>query len=186
VPFIFYDLLKFQILVNFPHWVQVQWVPRIFVENPNRMIRPYVPTDFDALIHLLRLNTPAYFGAAEEPHFATFLKSDPTCFFVIERQEMVVSCAGYRYQAATQTGQVSWFVFHPHYQRQGLGKEMLQYCLEGLREKAPEKIIVRTSQLVEGFFAQAGFVTTLIDKDYWSPGYDLYLMELKKAIPKPG
>jgi [ribosomal protein S18]-alanine N-acetyltransferase len=143
------------------------------------MIRPYASADFDVLIQLLRLNTPAYFGEEEEAHFATFLKSDPVGFFVIERRGIVVGCAGYSYQAATQTGQVSWFVFHPDYQRQGLGKEILNFCLACLREKAPETIIVRTSQLVEGFFAQAGFVTTLIDEDYWAPGYDLYLMELK-------
>lgn len=144
------------------------------------MIRSYQKEDYGKLIHLMQLNTPAYFGEEEEAHLIGFLKSEPTCFFVIEQEGLVVGCAGYSLLADTQTGQVSWFIFHPHYQRQGLGRKMLDYCLEQLQKNNKlGKIIVRTSQLVEGFFARAGFKTTRIETDYWAPGFDLYFMELK-------
>lgn len=146
------------------------------------MIRPYQQGDYDQLIHLMRLNTPSFFGVEEEEHLVRFLTSDPANFFVLEQGSIVVGCAGYGFLEGGLTGQVSWFIFHPDYQGQGLGRKALDYCLVRLQEdKNLKKIIVRTSQLVEGFFARAGFRTTKIEKDYWAPGFDLYFMELIPA-----
>ena len=143
------------------------------------MIRPFNVADTASLLQLFSWNTPEYFGEEELPHFETYLASSPTNFFVMEIDGIVVGCAGYGYHAATHTGQVSWFVFHPEYQGQGLGTKILNFCLIQLKkEQEMQKIIVRTSQLVEGFFSKAGFKTTHQEKDYWAPGYDLYLMEL--------
>jgi N-acetylglutamate synthase-like GNAT family acetyltransferase len=146
------------------------------------MIRPYHPTDYAILLEMWRLNTPTYFGPEEEPHFVEFLTTHTTPFYVIEQSGSVVGCAGYRYEEATHTGQVSWFVFHPRVQGQGLGRQMLHYCLDRLREFPDlQKIIVRTSQMAAGFFAKSGFVTVYIEKDHWAPGFDLYLMEHQKT-----
>lgn len=142
------------------------------------MIRPYQTSDYDTLIQLMRLNTPAFFGVEEEAHLVTFLQSNPPFFFVLEEEKVIVGCAGYSYQADTHTGQVSWFIFHPDYQGRGLGRRILNFCMDRLREKpALLKIVVRTSQLAEGFFASAGFKTTYQEQDYWAPGFDLYVME---------
>jgi N-acetylglutamate synthase-like GNAT family acetyltransferase len=143
------------------------------------MIRPFQVTDTAPLLQLFRWNTPEYFGEEEVAHFEIYLASQPTDFFVMELDKVIVGCAGYSYQEAILTGQVSWFVFHPEYQGQGLGTKILNFCLAQLKkEQKMQKIIVRTSQLVEGFFSKAGFKTTYKEKDYWAPGYDLYVMEL--------
>ncbi len=143
------------------------------------MIRPFSIADTASLLQLFSWNTPEYFGEEELPHFETYLAGKPTDFFVMEIDKVIVGCAGYGYQEETQIGQVSWFVFHPQYQGRGLGKEILDFCLAQLQQQQDmQKVIVRTSQLVEGFFSKAGFKTTSIEKDYWAPGYDLYLMEL--------
>jgi N-acetylglutamate synthase-like GNAT family acetyltransferase len=149
------------------------------------MIRPFQMTDTAALLQLFSWNTPEYFGEEEVAHFETYLASKPTDFFVMELDNVIVGCAGYGYQEDNCTGQVSWFVFHPEYQGQGLGREILNFCLAQLSQhQEMQKVIVRTSQLVEGFFSKAGFKTTHIEKDYWAPGYDLYVMELQHLFTK--
>lgn len=142
------------------------------------MIRPFQLVDIERLLQLFRWNTPQYFGEEELAHFEAFLRSTPTDFYVMEVDAIIVGCAGYAYQKDTRTGQVSWFVFHPEHQGRGLGRQILNFCLDKLgKHQEMQKVIVRTSQLVEGFFSKAGFKTTYIEKDYWAPGYDLYLME---------
>lgn len=143
------------------------------------MIRPFQIADTASLLQLFQWNTPKYFGEEEVAHFETFLASNPSDFFVMEQDGIVVGCAGYGYKPDSCIGQVSWFVFHPDYQGQGLGRKILDFCLTQLQvHKDIEKVIVRTSQLVDGFFSKAGFKTIYVKKDYWAPGYDLYTMEL--------
>lgn len=144
------------------------------------MIRTYQPEDKQALIDLLRLNTPKYFAAEEEKDFVQYLAQHGEEHFVWEENGRVLGCAGCNWYPDSNEGRVAWFIVDPQTQGRGIGKNLLNYCLDQLKKNpATRKIIVRTSQFAEGFFAKGGFETERHEKDFWSPGYDLVYMTME-------
>ncbi len=144
------------------------------------MIRTYTPVDEEQLLVLLRLNTPKYFAPEEEEDFVGYLGKHTDEHFVWEEDGKILGCAGCNWYPDSNDGRVAWFVVDPKTQGRGIGMGLLNYCLDQLKTNpATKKIIVRTSQFAEGFFAKGGFVTERREKDYWSPGYDLVLMTIE-------
>ncbi|MEL6834298.1 MAG: GNAT family N-acetyltransferase [Bacteroidota bacterium] len=144
------------------------------------MIRTYQPTDQDRLLELLRLNTPAYFAPEEEADFIRYLGLHPDEHYVWEENGIVLGCAGGNWYPNSDDGRVSWFIVDPNTQGKGVGMKLLGHCLDQLRTNPKTKvIIVRTSQMAEGFFARGGFKTVRKEKDYWAPGFDLVYMEMR-------
>jgi len=60
-------------------------------------IRNYQDTDQEALVKLLRLNTPKYFDPSEEENFVRFLEKGKEDYFVLEKKGQVVGCGGINY-----------------------------------------------------------------------------------------
>ena len=145
------------------------------------MIRPYQETDKAKLIDLLRLNTPKYFAPAEEEDFVQYLIKHESEHYVFEDTDgTILGCAGGNWYPESTDGRVAWFIVDPQAQGRGVGMALLQHCLEVLRSNpATTKVIVRTSQFAEGFFAKGGFTFQYREEDYWAPGYDLVLMDLE-------
>lgn len=140
-------------------------------------IRAYQPKDFDALIHLLQLNTPKYFAKEEEADFSTYLKTKLEHYFVLELKEQIIGSGGVNFKSEN-VGIISWGMIHPAFQHKGYGSKLLNFRLNLLLSNPKiEKIIVRTTQLVFPFYQKSGFTLLKIEKDYWGPGFDLYLME---------
>ena len=147
------------------------------------MIRVYVPEDQEILLDLLRLNTPAYFAPEEEAEFVEYLGLHPHEHYVWEEGQQVLGCAGCSWYPNSDDGRVAWFIVDPQAQGKGIGRGLLQHCLERLRTNpATIRVIVRTSQLAEGFFASGGFQVERREKDYWAPGFDLVYMTM--ILPK--
>ncbi|MGO1584912.1 GNAT family N-acetyltransferase [Mesonia sp.] len=139
-------------------------------------IRVYREKDQPALVALLKLNTPTYFSVEEEKDFITYLETEREDYFVVELAHKIVGCGGINTEG--NIGILSWAFIHPQYQQQGIGNQLITYRIKHLlQQKKSSKIIVRTSQLVYPFFEKNGFKVMQVEKDYWSKGFDLYLME---------
>ncbi|MBD1398520.1 GNAT family N-acetyltransferase [Pontibacter sp. JH31] len=143
------------------------------------MIRPYATTDREALLHILRLNTPRYFAPEEEADFAAYLDEHLEAYFVVEQAGQIVGAGGLNYFDDNTWARISWDLIHPDFQGQGIGKALTQFRIEEARKQPNLRLIqVRTSQLVYPFYQKLGFVLEKVEKDFWAVGFDLYQMNL--------
>lgn len=141
-------------------------------------IRDYTAVDKDAVLDLLRLNTPKYFAFEEEQDFVDYLENEIEYYYVLELNSKIVGCGGFNFSGDYSTGKISWDIFHPDYQGQSLGTKLLNFRIQKLKEfEVVKKITVRTSQLVYRFYEKSGFKLLEVVKDYWAPGFDLYKLE---------
>ncbi|MBL0913315.1 MAG: GNAT family N-acetyltransferase [Bacteroidia bacterium] len=147
------------------------------MEPGKYLIRSYTQADEAAVIALLRLNTPQYFAPEEEEDLRRYLRQGSEQYFVLEYAGEIAGCGGFNLLKEERTGRISWDIFHPTYQGLGLGTTLTRFRIEKLRANA-DHIVVRTSQLAYRFYEKQGFVLREKVKDFWAPGYDLYLMEL--------
>lgn len=145
------------------------------------MIRPYTPADLNAVLDLLKLNTPEYFHPSEEKDFIDYLNHKIDAYFVVEDQGNIVGCGGYNLGFNEgKTARISWDMIHPNAQGAGVGSFLTNYRIETLkRQTGVEKIVVRTSQLAYLFYAKFEFKLDSIIEDYWSHGYHLYEMSIQ-------
>lgn len=143
------------------------------------MIRKYTPADKEQLLQLIRLNTPAYFGPSEEEDFIYYLDNELEDYYVLEQDGGIVGCGGINYKPAEQTAVISWDMFHPGMQGRGLGRKLVQHRIEHVKaDPSYTRMIVRTSQHTDKFYAKMGFQLKEVVNDYWAPGFDLYYMEM--------
>jgi len=148
--------------------------------NMNTSIRPYQSSDKEALLNLLRLNTPAFFSPEEEVDLVYYLDHEVEYYYVLEVNQQLVGAGGINFSGNPAIGKISWDFLHPDFQGKGLGALLLTYRIEKLKTFAGlQKIIVRTSEQAHGFYEKSGFILLEIRKDYWAKGFDLYLMEYK-------
>ncbi len=145
----------------------------------NYFLREYSVKDKPLLLHLLHLNIPIYFAEEELADFEHYLANKIELYFVIVYENKLVGGGGINFENAINMAKISWDVFHPAFQKIGLGRELLQYRINVLTEMDKiKKVVVRTSQVAYKFYEKKGFKVTKIVTDYWAPGFDLYYMEL--------
>ncbi|MEZ4774019.1 MAG: N-acetyltransferase [Bacteroidia bacterium] len=150
------------------------------MNQPTITIREYQHTDQPAVLTLLRLNTPDFFSPEEESDLIYYLENEIEYYFVIETDGQICGCGGFNFSGNHAVGKISWDIIHPDFQGKSLGKTLLKYRIERLKEFAEvETIIVRTSQLVYKFYEKVGFQLVETVKDYWAKGFDLYKMEYR-------
>ena len=135
------------------------------------VIREYEPADKEAVMELLRLNTPRYFAPEEAADLDAYLERERELYYVLLHEERIVGCGG-------TVGKISWDMVHPQYRGKSLGTRLLRHRIEKLEAmRSVRRITVRTSQLAFGFYEKRGFELKGIEKDYWAEGFDLYRME---------
>jgi len=143
------------------------------------LIRPYAPSDKEAVLSLLRLNTPAYFATSEEGDFVHYLHHELELYYVLELNREIVGCGGINFADNKTHGRISWDMFHPAHQGKGLGSQLTRFRINRLKEMDGIRLIsVRTSQLAFQFYEKLGFELKESVKDYWAPGFDMYRMEI--------
>ena len=144
------------------------------------MIRSYSSSDKPALLNLIRLNTPAYFAPEEATDFDTYLDNEIEDYFVVVQEGTIIGCGGINYEPNVNAAVISWDIIHPDYQGKGIGKELLHFRINKIKEKNEyAQIIVRTAQFTFDFYKKAGFQLTETKKDYWAKGIDLYFMTME-------
>lgn len=144
-----------------------------------RVIRSYTLDDRKKVIGLLRLNTPKFFNKAEEEDLLLYLEHHLEDYFVVEFNGHIIGAGGINYFPENREARISWDLIHPDYQSKGVGKELLQHRFQKIKSQPYfTRVVVRTSQLVNGFYEKMGFSTENVQKDYWAPGLDLYVMKM--------
>ena len=141
-------------------------------------IRKVLKQDYEAIIKLLKLNTPLYFAEKEEKDLVYYLENHAENFFVVEMKKDILGCGGFNFSDDLKVGKLSWDIFHPQHQGKGFGTLLTHFRINKLKTYPTVKTIsVRTSQLVYPFYEKFGFKTKEIIKDYWAVGFDLYRMD---------
>ena len=144
------------------------------------MIREYSSEDKEHLLSLIRLNTPEYFDSSEEADLIFYLDNEVEDYFVVEENETIVGCGGINYSEEENAAVISWDIIHPDHQGKGIGRKLLEFRINHVKEYSNYKtIVVRTSQLTDKFYEKLGFKLEFVKKDYWAKGYDLYQMKLE-------
>ncbi len=140
-------------------------------------IREYETNDKEAVMDLLRLNTPEFFAAEEEHDLKNYLENERELYYVLVYDDKIVGCGGINFEDSTTTGKISWDIFNPDYQGKSLGTRLLKHRIEKLQSiDSIQKIMVRTSQVAYKFYEKQGFELLEISKDYWAEGFDMYNM----------
>ncbi len=142
------------------------------------VIRPYHINDKKELVAIFMRNTPKYFDPKESRDFETYLQEFKNTYLTVLYQNKIVGGAGYYAMESDNSGRVTWIFFHPDYTGLGLGKKVMDHCLERLNANPiVRKLVVTTSQLAYTFFEKFGYQLVRSEKDHWGPGLDLYVME---------
>ncbi|MFL5753612.1 MAG: GNAT family N-acetyltransferase [Bacteroidia bacterium] len=140
------------------------------------MIRAYTPADKPALIEIFNSNVPKYFAPEEQDDLHACVAETGVSYFVLEKKGKVVGSGGIVVNE-DDTVSICWGMIHNSYHKTGLGKQLLEFRLQKLKELYPGKdVIVNTSQATELFFTKYGFKTIYTENDYWSKGLHLYQM----------
>lgn len=135
-------------------------------------------SDKGQLLEIIELNIPKYFAPEEKEDFETYLENKIDEYFVLTLNDKIVGSGGINYTESLTTAKISWDMIHSAYHNKGLGRLLLKHRLEHIKtQNKVKRIVVRTSQMANGFYQKQGFELKEIIKDYWSKGYDLYLME---------
>ena len=143
------------------------------------VIREYEPADKEAVMELLRLNTPRYFAPEEAADLDAYLERERELYYVLLHEERIVGCGGINFADGGTVGKISWDMVHPQYRGKSLGTRLLRHRIEKLEAmRSVRRITVRTSQLAFGFYEKRGFELKGIEKDYWAEGFDLYRMSV--------
>ncbi|SDL31475.1 N-acetylglutamate synthase, GNAT family [Salinimicrobium catena] len=141
------------------------------------MIRAYQPTDKEAVLQLIRLNTPEYFAPAEEAELSLYLDEDSRYYFVVEEDGKIIGAGGINFFPEESLARISRDLIHPDHQGRGIGGKLTQFRIAEIKKRTPvTEVQVRTSQLVYKFYEKQGFEVQNIVKDFWAPDYHLYDM----------
>ncbi|WP_242928985.1 GNAT family N-acetyltransferase [Pontibacter vulgaris] len=147
------------------------------------MIRPYSKEDKNALVALLRLNTPLYFDESEENDFLAYLDNHLDNYFIVEENGEIIGSGGINYFPEEKLARISWDIIHPDYQGKGIGTKLTKYRIDEIRKnQSINSILVRTTQLVYKFYQKLGFKLEKTEKDFWAKGFDLYQMRLELEL----
>ena len=90
------------------------------VEMNITTIREYQPTDKNAVIDLIRQNTPAYFAPKEEADFSNYLDSERELYFVLLLNKKVVGCCVINFKNDKAILKISLHIINPQYQGKSL------------------------------------------------------------------
>ena len=105
-------------------------------------IREYQPTDKNAVIDLIRQNTPAYFAQEEEADFSNYLDSERELYFVLLFNNEIVGCGGINFTEDKTCGKISWDIIHPQHQGKSLGTQLLRDIPKIIKFKATNSLRV--------------------------------------------
>lgn len=152
----------------------------------NHLIRPYKENDKAACLNAFISNVPLYFTEDEVLDYGNFLDnyiikqnhSDyRTNYFVLLIEGQLVACGGFgdRYLDGKLT--LTWGLVHIDFHKKGLGKELLLYRLNRIKEQFPDSSVsIDTIQHSAGFFEKYGFKTIKITNDFYAQGLHRYDM----------
>ena len=125
----------------------------------------YFPSDKEAVLKLIRLNTPMYFALEEEADLSEYLDNEREYYYVLLSGMDIIGCGGINIADNGTRGKISWDIIHPDWQGHSLGSLLLKYRINVLKSMGIDRITVRTSQVTYQFYLKQGFILKSIKKD---------------------
>jgi N-acetylglutamate synthase-like GNAT family acetyltransferase len=123
-------------------------------------LRPYLPSDREACLKIFDSNAPNIFTAEDRGEFETFLSQAPAAYFVMEHDNALVGCGGYRMEAEPGVATLVWGMVRRDSQKMGLGRFLLMYRLREIgKSDGIERVRLETPQASAAFFEGQGFKT---------------------------
>ncbi len=148
--------------------------------------RPYQQSDKQALIDILRANTPKYFSPADEADFIQYLDDEQwgINYVYLSPQGQVIGCAG-SYLTNDDTLNLCWAFFRPG----SLGytsiprvlADYISAAANDLGINSGATIVLNTTQMIARYLSRIGFQIDKVEPDGYGPGYDLVTMTKKSA-----
>lgn len=154
-------------------------------------IRDYKPADRNACIAIFNSNVPKFLTVEELTYFETWLNGQDegkegydnakaAYYYVAERENVVVGCGGFYIAREESVARMAWGMVENSLHKKGIGKVLLTYRFKAIEALHPECVIsLDTSQHSYSFFEKFGFVTTKVQKDFYTLGMDRYDMVKK-------
>jgi predicted GNAT family N-acyltransferase len=154
-------------------------------------IRDYQPGDRAACIEIFNSNVPKFFTTEELTYFETWLNGQDAgevaysnaraeYYYVAELEGKIVGCGGFYIAREEHVARMAWGMVENSLHKNGYGKELLAYRFKAIEKLYPEcEISLDTSQHSYQFFEKSGFVTTKVQKDFYTLGMDRYDMVRK-------
>ena len=111
------------------------------------------------LLNLFNDKEPRYFDKAERSDFKNYLRNERELCFVVLVDEIAIACGGINFSTQKKyTEIISWDIVNPNYHGLGIGKSLLLYRVQLLKQtEGIQKVVVRTSQHTYGFYQKMGF-----------------------------
>jgi ribosomal-protein-alanine N-acetyltransferase len=141
------------------------------------MIRVYAPQDWPEVKRIFLENVPKFFGREELEDLADYLLLHYETYFVLIKDDCIVGAGGYHFPSTTRA-RLSWNFVSPSYQGRGIGKKLIQHCMNEIQKHNPEEMEVWTSQFAFKFYERFGFKTIETKDDFWEKGLHLHKMTL--------
>ncbi|MDU1903183.1 MAG: GNAT family N-acetyltransferase [Dysgonomonas sp.] len=150
------------------------------------LIRQYISSDKESVLHLLKLNTPLYFSPIEEKDLIYYLDNEIEYYYVAEEKGKILGAAGINLANDKTLAKLSWDIIHPESHGKGIGTKLTNHRIEEIKKiNSVNTISVRTSQLVYKFYERFGLKLQETVKDYWDKGLDLYTLACKTQEISP-
>ena len=150
------------------------------VDDEQYTLRPYGAMDTDAVLDILRSNTPDFFAPSELDEFIAFLRAPESELVVATSADGAVVGFGAAYCRSAVEGGLAWGMVHRQWHRRGVGRALLDARITRLWALAMTQIRVQTSQHSSGFFTRAGFAAVAVTPDGFAPGIDQVTMLLER------
>lgn len=136
----------------------------------------YNTRHYSRCIQIIQSNTPEFIHPDEHREYEKFLHAEKT-YYVLSLNSKIVACGGIWVNADQSKSGLSWGLVDRQYHGMGIGKKLLIYRLNQIKEKYPRSTIrCETSQHTYKFFEKFGFNTVKISKNGFAKGMDKYIM----------
>ena len=104
------------------------------MENDTINIREYFPLDKEAVLELMRLNTPLYFASEEEADLSEYLDNEREYYYVLLSGVEIIGCGGINIADNGTRGKISWDIIHPDWQGHSLGSLLLKCIFKNIKQ----------------------------------------------------
>ena len=141
------------------------------------VFRSYSIADKKICMELFDSNSDLFFDPIEREEFSQFLDSPNCYYFVILNKNECVASAGYQI-SKDQIGSLCWGMVRRSHHRKGIGKELLSYRIQKMKESGVKKVVMDTSQRSVGFYHHFNFSTLKVIKDGYGKGLDQFNLGL--------
>ena len=110
-------------------------------------IREYIPSDKEAVLKLIRFNTPCCFAPEEEADLNRYLDHEREYYYVVPSGLEVIGCEGINMADYGTRGKISRDIIYLDWQGCAFGSLLLKHRISVLKSMGINRIMVRTSQV---------------------------------------